>query len=168
MESTTTISANDSPASRFDEGRIQESQSETSIIEGDRMSRTLSDLYGNLAGNCQASVEEIQSAIASQHLSENPRKYFDSGDYAIALSLSKDTLKVSIDRESGPTLSKAIPIPTVGTQHPKPDTIPQSKLSVSATLCARSSPIKERVISADDLSDEPVEGPWAFTNNNQD
>jgi hypothetical protein len=123
------------------------------------LSRSLSELYGTLASNSQLTVEELQGAIANKCLIDSQRKYFDSGDYALLKSKGSST----------------IAIPIVGTLHPRPESIPQKSPQGSLGKCYKSSPVKDRVISADNLNQVEImealsllNDPWMETNNNQD
>lgn len=108
-----------------------------------------------------ASVEELRSAIANQRLVDSQRKYFDSGDYAIL----KEAKGVAV-------IGLTMPMPIV---HARPETIPQ-KSPGSIGQCCKSSPVRDRVVSADDLASargnfealSVSDSLWTITNNNQD
>lgn len=107
----------------------------------------------------------------------DPRKYFDSGDYAIAKSLSSRSSTPQLMGQMNGGNSGAVgqwpELVKVGTGHPRPDTIPhgQGRKGTAAGMhtekdCSKSSPIKGDAISADDLAVAASDP--STTNNNQD
>lgn len=129
------------------------------------MNRTLNEVYGK--------SDEEGSRL---HKSGEQRKYFDSGDYALAKSLSScsiNTTSLSSEIHNKPTIY-------VGTGHPRPESIPHASHSLSGNnsgTCSKSSPIRAGVISADDLASlvttanelfTTANDPRNTTNNNQD
>ena len=89
-------------------------------------------------------VEELRMAIAAQHLNmrgTSRRRYFDSGDYAMAKILGDRMMASSHSSLS----SQPLPIKV-----PKPEDIPHKSLSGSLGSCTKSSPIREKMATDDD------------------
>lgn len=160
MQSPPTINVLVNEAARIDGSGDNAEQLEQNTRPNTALSRSLSDIYGSLssvdAPMAEATIEEVRAAIASQRLVDPHRKYFDSGDYAM--------LKAK---------GASLPVPIV---HARPETIPQRSPFGSLGQCSKSSPVRDQVVSADDLAVSAgnfetlslADPAWTVTNNNQD